>query len=359
MPKMPAYKDETRGTWYTQFYYMDDKVKKHKVKRGFRTKGEAEEFEISFKARNMETKDMKFSDYYLFYKSDIMPRIRLNTWKTKEYIIEKKILPYFADMRLSEIKPKDVVRWQNWMLDQRTSDGYKLNPTYLRTINNQLSAMLNHAVKYYGLDKSPALSIDKIGTKKGGTMKFWTKEQYLQFSKAIMDKPLFFYGFEILYWCGLRVGELLALTPADFDFDFNEVKITKSYQRIEGRDIITPPKTEKGIRTITMPDFLVDEIKECIDDMGFDKDERMFPVTKGAFNKEMIRGCNLSGVERIRVHDLRHSHVSLLINMGFTALAIADRVGHESVDITYRYAHLFSNAQKEMATALNDSVNER
>jgi hypothetical protein len=62
---MPAYKDETRGTWYTQFYYMDDKVKKHKVKRGFRTKGEAEEFEISFKARNMETKDMKFSDYYL------------------------------------------------------------------------------------------------------------------------------------------------------------------------------------------------------------------------------------------------------------------------------------------------------
>ena len=61
----------------------------------------------------------------------------------------------------------------------------------------------------------------------------------------------------------------------------------------------------------------------------------------------------MSGVKRIRVHDLRHSHVSLLINMGFTVLAIADRMGHESIDITYRYAHLFPSEQTQMAEQLD------
>lgn len=67
----------------------------------------------------------------------------------------------------------------------------------------------------------------------------------------------------------------------------------------------------------------------------------------------MERGCKLSGVKRIRIHDLRHSHISLLIDMGFSAVAIADRVGHESIDITYRYAHLFPSKQIEMADRLD------
>jgi len=67
----------------------------------------------------------------------------------------------------------------------------------------------------------------------------------------------------------------------------------------------------------------------------------------------MDRGAKAAGVKRIRIHDLRHSHVSLLIEMGFSALAIADRVGHESVDITYKYAHLFPSKQQEMAQKLD------
>lgn len=86
---------------------------------------------------------------------------------------------------------------------------------------------------------------------------------------------------------------------------------------------------------------------------GVQPTDRIFPVTKSFLYKEMERGCKLSGVKKIRIHDLRHSHISLLIDMGFTALAIADRVGHESIDITYRYAHLFPNRQEEMANKLN------
>ena len=83
------------------------------------------------------------------------------------------------------------------------------------------------------------------------------------------------------------------------------------------------------------------------------ENERLFPITKSYLHHEMDRGSKQSGVKRIRVHDLRHSHISLLIEMGFSALAIAQRVGHESIDITYRYAHLFPTKQTEMADRLD------
>ena len=81
--------------------------------------------------------------------------------------------------------------------------------------------------------------------------------------------------------------------------------------------------------------------------------DRIFEVTKYYLHHEMDRGAKEAGVKRIRIHDLRHSHVSLLIEMGFSAVAIADRVGHESIDITYRYAHLFPTRQTEMADRLD------
>ena len=86
---------------------------------------------------------------------------------------------------------------------------------------------------------------------------------------------------------------------------------------------------------------------------GLKKKDRIFTVTKSYLHHEMDRGANAAGVKRIRIHDLRHSHVSLLINMGYSAVAIGNRVGHESVEITYRYAHLFPTVQKEMADKLN------
>ena len=162
-----------------------------------------------------------------------------------------------------------------------------------------------------------------MGSEQPKEMEFWTKDEYQKFANAMMDKPLSYYAFEMLYWCGIREGELLALTPADFDFEKGTVKISKSYQRLNGHDLITTPKTEKSNRTIVMPDFLVDEIKEYLSllyDVG--EDDRMFPVTKSYLYREMERGCKETGVKRIRVHDIRHSAVSLLIDMGFSATAM-------------------------------------
>ena len=158
----------------------------------------------------------------------------------------------------------------------------------------------------------------------------------------------------MLYWTGIRCGELLALTPRDFNFERQELIINKSYQRLNGRDVITTPKTKKSNRTIKMPKFLCEEMREYIDMLyEIGEDERLFQITKSYLHHEMDRGAKIAGVKRIRIHDLRHSAISLLIEMGFSALAIAERVGHESIDITYRYAHLFPTKQTEMADKLD------
>jgi integrase len=205
------------------------------------------------------------------------------------------------------------------------------------------------------LTSNPAAKAGSIGVKNAREMDFWTKDEYLKFSEVMMDKPVSYYAFEMLYWCGIRLGELLALTPADFDFQNKTLRINKSYQRIKKQDVITDPKTKKSNRVIEMPDFLCEEMQDYFGMLyELKPDERIFTITKSYLHHEMDRGAKESGVKRIRIHDLRHSHVSLLIEMGFTAVAIADRVGHESIEITYRYAHLFPSKQKEMANKLNE-----
>lgn len=297
---------------------------------------------------------MKFADYCEVYRSDMLSRLKRNTWRTKECIIRDKILPYFGDKALSDISPADVLEWQTRLIsriDPKTAKPYK--KTYLRTVNNILSAMLNHAVRFYGLPSNPMKRTGKIGSAKAEEMKFWTKDEYLRFAEEVMGKPGSFAIFELLYWCGIREGEALALMPEDFDFGKGLLKITKSYQRIDRQDVITSPKTAKSVRTVTMPDFVAEELSEYIELEGYEEGERIFPFGKSYLYHEMDRGCKASGVKRIRVHDLRHSHVSLLIEMGFSVVAIADRIGHESTDITFRYAHLFPNTQGDMARKLS------
>ena len=326
---MPAYKDSKQGTWYASFYFENwQGVKQKKLKRGFATKKDALAWEREFLLQQAADLTMTFEAFVEIYITDKKKRLRENTWSTKEHIIRTKILPYFKEKRLSEIKPRDVIAWQNEMLNYRDKNGKAYSPTYLKTLHGQLSAILNHAVRFYGLKSNAAATAGCMGSEKHKEMLFWTKEEYLKFAEAMMDKPQSYYAFEVLYWCGIREGELLALTPADFDLDKGLLSITKSYQRLKGRDVITDPKTPKSVRVIQMPQFLTDEIRDYLKSLyKVQPDQRIFEVTNSYLHHEMDRGAKEAGVKRIRIHDLRHSHVSLLIEMGFSALAIADRWG--------------------------------
>ncbi len=358
---MAAFKNKDNGTWYVQFRYTDWKgERQQKLKRGFTTKKEAQAWEREFLMEKQADVNMTFESFVGLYEKDIKPKLKLNTWLTKDSIIQKKILPYFRKRKLSEITAKDIIDWQNEIRELTDCHGKPLSRTYLKTVHNQLSAIFNHAIRYYGLQINPAQRAGNMGTEERREMLFWTKEEYQRFSEAMMDKPISYYAFEMLYWCGIREGELLALTPADFDFQKQTLRINKSYQRLKKQDVITTPKTSKSIRTIQMPEFLCHEMQDYLKQLyGAESDSRIFPISKNYLHREMDRGCKETGVKRIRIHDLRHSHISLLIDMGFTALAIADRVGHESIDITYRYAHLFPTRQTEMADKLDSIRTER
>ena len=324
-------------------------------KRGFKTKREALAWEREQLSKMNADLDMTFESFVSLYAADVRARLKENTWSTKEHIFRTKLLPYFGKLKMRDISAQHVIAWQNEMLKARDARGKPYSPVYLKTVHNQLSAVFNHAVRYYNLRENPCHKAGSMGKSKGREMLFWTKEEYLKFSFVIMDKPLSFYAFEMLYWCGIREGELLALTPADFDFVKGTVTICKSYQRLHGQDLITTPKTEKSNRIVLLPQFLAEEMQDYLQTLrGIGPEDRLFPVSKGYLHREMDRGARGAGVKRIRVHDLRHSAVSLLIDMGFSATAIADRVGHESIDITYHYAHLFPSKQAEMADKLNE-----
>ena len=210
------------------------------------------------------------------------------------------------------------------MLAYRDDKKKTYSQTYLKTLHNQLSAIFNHAVRYYELRSNPAAKVRNMGDEEHREMLFWTKEKYKKFAFETMDKSVSFYAFEMPYRCGIREGELLALTSADFDFDKDTVTINKSYQRLHGENVITTPKAKKSNRTMKM--------QECLGMLyGLKKRDRIFTVTKSYLHHEMDRGARAAGVKRIRIHDLRHSHISLLIDMGSSAVAIAGRVGHESI----------------------------
>ncbi len=355
-----AVSKDKNGKWRVSYRYTTwTGERKQSCKRGFVTKREALAWEREQQARPETELQMTFAEFIEHYKSDLQSRLKENTWITKEYIIRDKILPYFSKRKLCEISTKDIITWQNVMINYRDKKGKGYSPVYLKSLHNQLSALFNHAIKYYDLKENPASKVGNMGKSKNKEMEFWTKDEYLTFSDAMMDKPISFYAFELLYWTGIRVGELLALTPTDFDFEKQTLSITKSYQRLKGRDIITDPKTAKSNRVIKLPQFLCEEIEEYFNSLyKIDMEERIFTFTKSYLHHEMTRGSKATGVKRIAIHSLRHSAISLLIDMGFSALAIADRMGHESIHITYNYAHLFPSRQDEMAYRLDNERGE-
>ena len=322
---MKAEKDKKTGKWLIQYRYTDWQGKRRKsTKRGFATKREAEEWLRNFLITQKADFDMKFADFWKMYCADMETRLREHTMRTKKYIVELKILPYFGNKRVNDITAADIRQWQNELIKM----GY--SPTYLKTINNQLSAIFNYAVRYYDLKSNPCAKAGSMGKSKAEEMDFWTVEEFRKFIDSVMNKRLSYMAFMILYWTGMRLGELLALNPKDVDLEKRTISITKSYQRLGKKDVITPPKTSKSKRVITIPEFLAADIKDYMDSLyDLQEDDRLFPITKYYLEHEMQRGIKESGVKRIRVHDLRHSHASMLIELGFSPLEIANRLGHE------------------------------
>ena len=348
---MPAYKDEKTGKWFAKFYYTNwQGIKKQKWKRGFATKKEALGFERDFLEKQSANPDMTFQNLYEIYMEDMAARLKQSTLLTKKAVLQTHILPFFGSKPINEIKASDVRRWQAKLM----SSPNNYSQTYLKKINTELNSIINYAKRFYDLNTNPCGKAGTIGKAKAEEMHYWTYDEYIAFREGVKDKSLSYICFEVLYWTGMREGELLALSPADIDLDNKTISINRTYQRIEGKDVFTSPKTRKSKRKIPIPDFLCQELSDYIQSRYMlDADERLFPVTKSYLSHEMIRGCKNTGVKKIRIHDIRHSHASLLINQGCDALMLADRLGHEKVSTTLNtYSHLFPHKQQELVHSL-------
>jgi len=348
---MPAYKDEKTGKWFAKFYYTNwQGIKKQKWKRGFATKKEALGFERDFLEKQSANPDMTFQNLYEIYMEDMAARLKQSTLLTKKTVLQTHILPFFGSKPINEIKASDVRRWQAKLM----SSPNNYSQTYLKKINTELNSIINYAKRFYDLNTNPCGKAGTIGKAKAEEMDYWTYDEYIAFREGVKDKPLSYICFEVLYWTGMREGELLALSPADIDLDNKIISINRTYQRIGGKDVFTSPKTRKSKRKIPIPNFLCQELSDYIQSRYMlDTDERLFPVTKSYLSHEIIRGCKNTGVKKIRIHDIRHSHASLLINQGCDALMLADRLGHEKVSTTLNtYSHLFPHKQQELVHSL-------
>jgi integrase len=347
---MSVYKDTKQGTWYATFRYVDwTGEKKQKLKRGFRTKKEAQEYEIEYKRKAVADMDMDLGTFVEIYFEDKKYELKHNSVKKKRHMIRTHILPYFGDRKMNEILPADIIKWQNVIQEKG------LSKTYERMVQNQITALFNHAQRIYNLQNNPCKKVRKMGKSDADKMNFWTLDEYEQFLSVIDPDSDLYLMAELLFWTGMREGELLALTPADVDLKHREIHINKTYYRSEGRDIITTPKTDTSNRTIIISDFLAREIERYFDFFfSYPSDERLFPIVTRTLQKRMRQAMEKAGVKKIRIHDLRHSHVAYLINQGVQPLIIKERLGHKDIKITLNtYGHLYPSQQKEVAEMMN------
>ena len=199
---MSAYKDKTQGTWYVSFRYIDWTGKKtQKLKRGFKTKKEALNYEKEFIRKTAADMKMEMNSFISVYFEDKKNELKENSIRNKQHMMNKHIVPYFGTRKMNEITPAEIIQWQNTIQEK----GY--SKTYERMIQNQLNALFNHAQKIYNLKENPCKKVKKMGKSDANKLEFWTKAEYDRFIAGIEPGSEDYLIFEILFWTGIREGD--------------------------------------------------------------------------------------------------------------------------------------------------------
>ncbi len=352
---MPIYKDEKTGTWYCKFYYEDfTGTRKQKLKRGFKLQRDAKEWEHDFLTKQAAQPDMPFSALSQLYLEDRKAHTKKITYETKKNRIDTWILPYFNVQPINEITAPDIRKWQATLKESLNANGAPLSEGYMQNLVTELSSIFNFAVRFYGLSKNPCHVAGNTVGKKNRSMNFWTKDEFDRFIATFDKTSPYYVAFLMLYYCGMRIGELEALTIGDVNLDSNMITINKTYHLINGSGVTTSPKTPKANRDITIPPFLSAIIREYETHIyAPEPDMRLFTASHSTYARQFEEHTKQAEIRRIRLHDLRHSHASLLIEIGFSALLVSERLGHENVSTTLNiYSHLFPSKQTEVAEKL-------
>lgn len=313
------------------------------------------------------TKSFSFSELANSFLSEKKVRCRETTYDGYEILLKTHILPFFSNYKLSEIKPFTVRTWQNELLSKG------LKNRYIRRIDTLLVSIFNYGVRFFELPNNPASLAGPIGINPDKIVNFWTLQDFNHFISHIKD-PCLHLAFNTLYWTGMRIGELLALSSNDVNYAEGFISVSKTLHKSKRKLVITPPKTKKGRRDIYIHDVLLKEIQTYIKSNQLDivssdsinvsglesfdasNYKRLFPYSAEYIRYHMYKYTKKSKLSNIRVHDLRHSHASLLIELNVSPLLISERLGHEKVETTLSiYSHLYPNKQKQLTQLLENT----
>lgn len=317
---MPQYKYPVKGgaKWMTKFNYTDPKsgIVKTAYKRGFDSKREAKKYEDDFidsliapeedEVEVIRTYGDVFQEYLMSHKR---ADIKESSLETKFNIFNKHIFPTFEEVPIDSITDDDIANWQKKMKLCIQPNGKHFSEAYLRTIQSQFNSIINYAFSKGYLKANPLADIKNMGIK-DKRVEFWTPEEYERFAYHAMEYPQYYYVYEMLYWCGLRLGEMLALTLNDIDLENGIISVTKTYNHLNGEDIISTPKTPSSVRKVSMPAFLCDELKEYIG-LQYEptREQRIFQISKSKLANNFHLLSDEAGLKRITIHGLRHPYV--------------------------------------------------
>jgi integrase len=343
---VPAYKDN-KGRWYCKFYTDTwQGEKKQVLKRGFATKKEALAYEYEYKANTSHSPDITLRTLYNEFMKDYKANYRPTSYNITRSIIERHILPYFADTPINAITPMMYRKWQNEIKTKKLTDSTKKN------IETSFRKLLNFAVKFYDLQHPPFKAVASIGKmtakEKVITEKDFHKlEQYFD----VVDHAIF----SILFYGGLRLSELRGLTVQDFDFKNNRISINKQLIKDSPSEL----KTDTSKRVISMPQFVMDRIRAFLDALAADSRFPFLVWTPAIIRHRLTRYCKYAGIEPISPHTLRHSHATLLITNSIPINIISKRLGHANITTTLNiYSHCFKNSDADVVALLDSIVSK-
>ena len=302
-----------------------------------------------------------FKDVYDEYWATVSVDLRDSTKETKSNMLQKHILDYFQAYTLEDITSAVVKQWQNEM-KQKTRRGKPFSETYLHSIQSQLNAILNYAVRKKYIPFSPMVDLKNMGAKDAPPREIWTKEEYKRFTEYSKTRPKTYLLCQLYFWLGLRRGEGLGIRQEDVFIDNRTgTKMLRIATSVDAKKRVGMTKTNSSFRTIPLPAFLDEELTAYMNGIyGLQPSDRIFEgITVSQLSKDVKWAIQQSGVPNICIHGMRHSAASTLISSAeLTYTDVADILGHRSAKTTmHTYSHILPNTKTAVANLI-DSMHD-
>lgn len=346
------------------------------IRKGFKTKKEALDIEQHIRVVELREKRFDFlvtTDmlFNILEEEDLQNNRKISYISTQKNNYERHIKPYFKDTNLNKLSYEHIFEFREHLKtkSKKQNSNSTLSPNTVNKIMILLKKIFDTGVRKSLIDKNPVDNLRKLPISKP-TISFWNVEEFKEFRKLITkDEISYDLFFTIAFFTGMRMGEILALNWYDVNLITSTIHITKTAYFVNNVNHINSTKTRAGTRLITINNKLtvmltdwkekqVDLLKEFTTDTDSLQIIQSTPIaiTKNMVDKKfkqvLSRNKNL---KKIRIHDLRHSHASLLINQGEDYLVVKERLGHASITTTIdTYSHLYPSKQKNLANKLDD-----